>query len=242
MSWRRGWREEPQPGMAGGPQPGMAGSPAGPRVVRVRAFQPQHGGNSRGHRCGRGLPRGRGGGAPGSHQDGGGDPRPWPAPGKIEPSGYESGRVTGHVPGMPLQVDVLLSEVRAAMRAEQLAHLAAPAGRRPRGSPALLRLNLPAGTIIYLLSAVQAALASGVGELLSDDGFKKNREYASTGLHRLARRMPKPHDRTPSMTGRRDTAAPATPRSSSPATSRRTSWWCRGELLSYWKQLTWIKD
>ena len=64
----------PQPGMAGGPPPGWRGGRR--RGGRPgRAAQPQHDRDSRGHRAGRGLPGGRGGGAPEPvpGQDGGGD-------------------------------------------------------------------------------------------------------------------------------------------------------------------------
>ena len=76
----------PGPGMARGPEPRRR-----PGVVRVAGAQPQHDRGGRRHRAGRGLPGGRGGGAPEPvpGQDGGGDLVPAPR------HGAEHGASTG---------------------------------------------------------------------------------------------------------------------------------------------------
>jgi hypothetical protein len=112
------------------------------------------------------------------------------------------------------------------------------------------RLKLAAGTIIYYLYPSPAALASGVSRLLSDNHFHKNRE-CTTGkdfTDFLVECQTEFHNQTPFMTG---SIAEYSSTSNAPiiVTSDNQQNVMAvlvgtnpGELLSYWKQLTWIKD
>ncbi|MGH3177046.1 MAG: hypothetical protein ACRDPF_24655, partial [Streptosporangiaceae bacterium] len=145
--------------------------------------------------------------------------------------------------------DVLLSKIPAAIQGRDNCHLAGTQFGATAVSQCS-RLNLPAGTIIYYLYRSPAALASGVSSLLSDNHFHKNRE-CTTGndfTDFLVECQTEFHNQTPSMTG---TIAEYSSTSNAPiiVTSDNQQNVMAvlvgtnpGELLSYWKQLTWIKD
>ena len=145
--------------------------------------------------------------------------------------------------------DVLLSKIPAAIQGRDNCHLAGT----QYGATAVSqcsRLNVPAGTIIYYLYPSPAALASGVSRLLSDNHFHKNRE-CTTGndfTDFLVECQTDFHNQTPFMTG---TISEYSSTSNAPiiVTSDNQQNVMAvlvgtnpGELLSYWKQLTWIKD
>jgi hypothetical protein len=112
------------------------------------------------------------------------------------------------------------------------------------------RLNLGAGTIVYYLYRSQAALSAGVSSLLSGANFHKQRE-CTTGADFtdfLVECQSDFHNQTPFMTG---TIAEFTNTSNQPIiiTSDKQQNVMAvlvgtnpGDVLSYWKQLTWIKD
>jgi hypothetical protein len=112
------------------------------------------------------------------------------------------------------------------------------------------RLNLGAGTIVYYLYRSQATLSAGVSSLLSGANFHKRRE-CTTGADFtdfLVECQSDFHNQTPFMTG---TIAEYTNTSNQPIiiTSDKQQNVMAvlvgtnpGDLLSYWKQLTWIKD
>jgi len=112
------------------------------------------------------------------------------------------------------------------------------------------RLNLGAGTIVYYLYRSQAALSAGVSSLLSGAKFHRKRE-CTTGADFtdfLVECQSDFHNQTPFMTG---TIAEFTNTSNQPIiiTSDKQQNVMAvlvgtnpGDVLSYWKQLTWIKD
>jgi hypothetical protein len=145
--------------------------------------------------------------------------------------------------------DVLLSKIPAAIQGRDNCHLAGTQFGATAVSQCS-RLNLPAGTIIYYLYRSPAALAKGVSSLLSGNHFHKNRE-CTTGndfTDFLVECQTNFHNQTPFMTG---TIAEYSSTSNAPiiVTSDNQQNVMAvlvgtnpGELLSYWKQLTWIKD
>ena len=125
-------------GLTTGGMPGSRGRAAG-RRPEVAGVQPQHDRDRGGHRAGRRLPGGRGGGAPEpvSGQDGGGDLVPVPGTGTSRGHEHESqpGRVTGCVPrpepdvGLPDPAD---QDPERGPGPEQLPPTPAPRSARPR--------------------------------------------------------------------------------------------------------------
>ena len=112
------------------------------------------------------------------------------------------------------------------------------------------RLNLGAGTIVYYLYRSQAALSAGVSSLLSGANFHKQRE-CTTGADFtdfLVECQSDFHNQTPFMTG---TIAEFTNTSNQPIiiTSDKQQNVMAvlvgtnpGDVLAYWKKLTWIVD
>ena len=112
------------------------------------------------------------------------------------------------------------------------------------------RLTVPAGTIIYYLYPSQAALSAGLGTFLASVHFHKQRE-CTTGndfTDFLTECRTAFHNQTPFMTG---SIAEYTSTSNDPiivSTDNQQNVMAvlvgtnPGDLLSYWKQLTWIKD
>jgi hypothetical protein len=112
------------------------------------------------------------------------------------------------------------------------------------------RLSLPAGTIIYYLYPSQAALSAGLSTFLAGVHFHKQRE-CTTGndfTDFLTECQTKFHNQTPFMTG---SIAEYTSTSNAPiiaSTDNQQNVMAvlvgtnPRDLLSYWKQLTWIKD
>jgi hypothetical protein len=145
--------------------------------------------------------------------------------------------------------DVLLSKIPAAIQGRDSCHLAGTQFGATAVSQCS-RLNLPAGTIIYYSYPSPAALTSGVSKLLSDNHFRKSRE-CTTGndfTDFLVECQTTFHNQTPFMTG---TIAEYSSTSNAPiiVTSDNQQNVMAvlvgtnpGELLSYWKKLTWIKD
>jgi hypothetical protein len=145
--------------------------------------------------------------------------------------------------------DVLLSKIPAAIQGRDNCHLAGT----QFGATAVSQcsqLNLPAGTILYYLYPSPAALARGVSSLLSKNNFHKSRE-CTTGndfTDFLVECQTEFHNQTPFMTG---SIAEYSSTSNAPiiVTSDNQQNVMAvlvgtnpGELLSYWKKLTWIKD
>ena len=112
------------------------------------------------------------------------------------------------------------------------------------------RLNLSAGTIVYYLYRSQAALSAGVSSLLSGANFHKRRE-CTTGANFtdfLAECRSDFNNKTPFMTG---TIAEFTNTTNQPLiiTSDKQQNVMAvlvgtnpGDVLAYWKTLTWIVD
>jgi len=144
---------------------------------------------------------------------------------------------------------ILLSKIPAAVQGQDNCHLTGT----QYGATAVSqcsRLNLPAGTIIYYLYPSQAALSAGLSTFLTGVHFKKQRE-CTTGNNFtdfLTECRTEFHNQTPFMTG---SIAEYTSTSNDPiiaSTDNQQNVMAvlvgtnPGDLLSYWKQLTWIKD
>ena len=243
----------PQPGMAGGPQPGMGGGPAGRGSSGSKLFNR----NTVGIAAAIALVAGYLGVAAVAHLS------PFPAKAVAATSSQSASTGPSTSPATTpatspdaspdasptSDYDVLLSKIPAAVQGRDNCHLAGT----QYGATAVSqcsRLNLPAGTIIYYLYRSPAALASGVSSLLSGNHFHKNRE-CTTGndfTDFLVECQTDFHNQTPFMTG---SIAEYSSTSNAPiivssdnqqnvmAVLIGTN---PGELLSYWKQLTWIKD
>ena len=145
--------------------------------------------------------------------------------------------------------EVLLSKIPAAIQGRDNCHLTGT----QYGATAVSqcsRLSLPAGTIIYYLYPSQAALSAGLGTFLASVHFHKQRE-CTTGNNFtdfLTECRTAFHNQTPFMTG---SIAEYTSTSNDPiiaSTDNQQKVMAvlvgtnPGDLLSYWKQLTWIKD
>ena len=145
--------------------------------------------------------------------------------------------------------EVLLSKIPAAIQGRDNCHLTGT----QYGATAVSqcsRLSLPAGTIIYYLYPSQAALSAGLSTFLASVHFKKQRE-CTTGndfTDFLTECRTQFHNQTPFMTG---SIAEYTSTSNDPiivSTDNQQNVMAvlvgtnPGDLLSYWKQLTWIKD
>jgi hypothetical protein len=243
----------PQPGMGGGPQPGMAGGPAARGSSRSKLFTR----NTVGIAAAIALVAGYLGVAAVAHLS------PFPAKAVAATSSQSASTAPSTSPATTpatspdaspdasptSDYDVLLSKIPAAVQGRDNCHLAGT----QYGATAVSqcsRLNLPAGTIIYYSYPSPAALASGVSKLLSDNHFRKSRE-CTTGndfTDFLVECQTDFHNQTPFMTG---SIAEYSSTSNAPiivssdnqqnvmAVLIGTN---PGELLSYWKQLTWIKD
>jgi len=144
---------------------------------------------------------------------------------------------------------VLLSKIPAAVQGRDNCHLTGT----QYGATAVSqcsRLSLPAGTIIYYLYPSQAALSAGLSTFLASVHFRKQRE-CTTGndfTDFLTECRTEFHNQTPFMTG---SIAEYTSTSNAPiiaSTDDQQNVMAvlvgtnPGDLLSYWKQLTWIKD
>ena len=145
--------------------------------------------------------------------------------------------------------EVLLSKIPAAIQGRDNCHLTGT----QYGATAVSqcsRLTLPAGTIIYYLYPSQAALSAGLSTFLASVHFHKQRE-CTTGndfTDFLTECQTAFHNQTPFMTGH---IAEYTSTSNDPiiaSTDNQQNVMAvlvgtnPGDLLSYWKQLTWIKD
>jgi hypothetical protein len=145
--------------------------------------------------------------------------------------------------------EVLLSKIPAAVQGQDNCHLTGT----QYGATAVSqcsRLNFPAGTIIYYLYPSQAALSAGLRTFLAGVHFHKQRE-CTTGndfTDFLTECQTEFHNQTPFMTG---SIAEYTSTSNAPiiaSTDNQQNVMAvlvgtnPGDLLSYWKQLTWIKD
>jgi hypothetical protein len=243
----------PQPGMAGGPQPGMGGGPAGRGSSGSKLFNR----NTVGIAAAIALVAGYLGVAAVAHLT------PFPAktvaatssqPPSTGPSTSPATTPATSPDASPdasptSDYDVLLSKIPAAIQGRDNCHLAGTQFGATAVSQCS-RLNLPAGTIIYYSYPSPAALASGVSKLLSDNHFRKSRE-CTTGndfTDFLVECQTDFHNQTPFMTG---SIAEYSSTSNAPiiVTSDNQQNVMAvlvgtnpGELLSYWKKLTWIKD
>ena len=242
----------PQPGMAG-PQPGMGGGPAGRGSSGSKLFNR----NTVGIAAAIALVAGYLGVAAVAHLS------PFPAKTVAATSSQSASTGPSTSPATSpatspdaspdasptSDYDVLLSKIPAAIQGRDNCHLAGTQFGATAVSQCS-RLNLPAGTIIYYSYRSPAALASGVSKLLSDNHFRKSRE-CTTGndfTDFLVECQTNFHNQTPFMTG---TIAEYSSTSNAPiiVTSDNQQNVMAvlvgtnpGELLSYWKQLTWIKD
>jgi hypothetical protein len=243
----------PQPGMAGGPQPGMGGGPAGRGSSGSKLFNR----NTVGIAAAIALVAGYLGVAAVAHLS------PFPAKAVAATSSQSASTAPSTSPATTpatspdaspdasptSDYDVLLSKIPAAVQGRDNCHLAGT----QYGATAVSqcsRLNLPAGTIIYYLYRSPAALASGVSSLLSGNHFHKNRE-CTTGndfTDFLVECQTDFHNQTPFMTGSiteysSTSNAPIIVSSDNQQNVMAVLIGTNpGELLSYWKQLTWIKD
>jgi hypothetical protein len=245
----------PQPGMAAGPQPGMGGGPAGRESSGSKLLNR----NTVGIAAAIALVAGYLGVAAVAHLS------PFPAKTVAATSSQSPGTRPSTSPAATSPAatspatspdasptsdyDVLLSKIPAAIQGRDNCHLAGTQFGATAVSQCS-RLNLAAGTIIYYLYPSPAALASGVSRLLSDNHFHKNRE-CTTGkdfTDFLVECQTEFHNQTPFMTG---SIAEYSSTSNAPiiVTSDNQQNVMAvlvgtnpGELLSYWKQLTWIKD
>jgi hypothetical protein len=243
----------PQPGMAGGPPPGMAGGPAGRESSGSKLLNR----NTVGIAAAIALVAGYLGVAAVAHLT------PFPAktvaatssqPPSTGPSTSPATSPATSPDASPdasptSDYDVLLSKIPTAIQGRDNCHLAGTQFGATAVSQCS-RLNLPAGTIIYYSYPSPAALASGVSKLLSDNHFRKSRE-CTTGndfTDFLVECQTNFHNQTPFMTG---TIAEYSSTSNAPiiVTSDNQQNVMAvlvgtnpGELLSYWKKLTWIKD
>jgi hypothetical protein len=249
----------PQPGMGGGPHPGMAGGPqpaggpAAPGSSGSKLFTR----NTVGIAAAIALVAGYLGVAAVAHLS------PFPAKTVAATSSQSAGTgpstspattpattpATSPAASPTSDYEVLLSKIPAAVQGQDNCHLTGT----QYGATAVSqcsRLSLPAGTIIYYLYPSQAALRVGLSTFLAGVHFKKQRE-CTTGndfTDFLTECQTEFHNQTPFMTG---SIAEYTSTSNAPiiaSTDNQQNVMAvlvgtnPGDLLSYWKQLTWIKD
>jgi hypothetical protein len=247
----------PQPGMGGGPQPGMAGGPAARGSSGSKLFTR----NTVGIAAAIALVAGYLGVAAVAHlspfpaktvaatssQSGSTGPSTSPA---TTPATTPATSPAGSPDASPTSdYEVLLSKIPAAIQGRDNCHLTGT----QYGATAVSqcsRLSLPAGTIIYYLYPSQAALSAGLSTFLASVHFHKQRE-CTTGndfTDFLTECRTQFHNQTPFMTGN---IAEYTSTSNDPiitSTDNQQNVMAvlvgtnPGDLLSYWKQLTWIKD
>ena len=247
----------PQPGMAGGPQPGMAGGPAARGSSGSKLFTR----NTVGIAAAIALVAGYLGVAAVAHlspfpaktvaatssQSASTGPSTNPA---TTPATTPATSPAGSPDASPTSdYEVLLSKIPAAIQGRDNCHLTGT----QYGATAVSqcsRLTLPAGTIIYYLYPSQAALSAGLSTFLASVHFHKQRE-CTTGndfTDFLTECQTAFHNQTPFMTGH---IAEYTSTSNDPiiaSTDNQQNVMAvlvgtnPGDLLSYWKQLTWIKD
>jgi hypothetical protein len=249
----------PQPGMGGGPQPGMAGGPqpAGGPPARGSSGSKLFTRNTVGIAAAIALVAGYLGVAAVAHLS------PFPAKTVAATSSQSASTgpstspattpattpATSPAASPTSDYEVLLSKIPAAVQGRDNCHLTGT----QYGATAVSqcsRLNLPAGTIIYYLYPSQAALSAGLSTFLTGVHFKKQRE-CTTGndfTDFLTECRTEFHNQTPFMTG---SIAEYTSTSNAPiiaSTDNQQHVMAvlvgtnPGDLLSYWKQLTWIKD
>src|SRR6185437_2792417 len=252
----------PQPGMAGGPQPGMGGpEPAGGPAARGSSGSKLFTRNTVGIAAAIALVAGYLGVAAVAHlspfpaktvaatssQSAGTGPSTNPA---TTPATTPATSPAGSPDASPTSdYEVLLSKIPAAIQGRDNCHLTGT----QYGATAVSqcsRLTVPAGTIIYYLYPSQAALSPGLGTFLASVHFHKQRE-CTTGNNFtdfLTECRTAFHNQTPFMTG---SIAEYTSTSNDPiiaSTDNQQNVMAvlvgtnPGDLLSYWKQLTWIKD
>ena len=252
----------PQPGMAGGPQPGMGGpEPAGGPAARGSSGSKLFTRNTVGIAAAIALVAGYLGVAAVAHlspfpaktvaatssQSAGTGPSTNPA---TTPATTPATSPAGSPDASPTSdYGVLLSKIPAAIQGRDNCHLTGT----QYGATAVSqcsRLTVPAGTIIYYLYPSQAALSAGLGTFLASVHFHKQRE-CTTGndfTDFLTECQTAFHNQTPFMTGH---IAEYTSTSNDPiiaSTDNQQNVMAvlvgtnPGDLLSYWKQLTWIKD
>ena len=267
QGWRAdrspGWRGGPQPGMAGGPQPGMGGGPqpAGGPAARGSSGSKLFTRNTVGIAAAIALVAGYLGVAAVAHlspfpaktvaatssQSASTGPSTNPA---TTPATTPATSPAGSPDASPTSdYEVLLSKIPAAIQGRDNCHLTGT----QYGATAVSqcsRLSLPAGTIIYYLYPSQAALSAGLSTFLGSVHFHKQRE-CTTGndfTDFLTECQTAFHNQTPFMTG---SIAEYTSTSNDPiiaSTDNQQNVMAvlvgtnPGDLLSYWKQLTWIKD
>jgi hypothetical protein len=257
----------PQPGMAGGPQPGVAGGPppgmggapqpAGGPAGRGSSGSKLFTRNTVGIAAAIALVAGYLGVAAVAHLS------PFPAKTVAATSSQSSSTgpstspattpattpATSPAASPTSDYEVLLSKIPAAIQGRDNCHLTGT----QYGATAVSqcsRLSVPAGTIIYYLYPSQAALSAGLSTFLASVHFKKQRE-CTTGndfTDFLTECRTAFHNQTPFMTG---SIAEYTSTSNAPiiaSTDNQQNVMAvlvgtnPGDLLSYWKQLTWIKD
>ena len=246
-----------QPGMGAGPQPGMAGGPAARGSSGSKLFTR----NTVGIAAAIALVAGYLGVAAVAHlspfpaktvaatssQSASTGPSTNPA---TTPATTPATSPAGSPDASPTSdYEVLLSKIPAAIQGRDNCHLTGT----QYGATAVSqcsRLTLPAGTIIYYLYPSQAALSAGLGTFLASVHFHKQRE-CTTGNNFtdfLTECRTAFHNQTPFMTG---SIAEYTSTSNDPiiaSTDNQQNVMAvlvgtnPGDLLSYWKQLTWIKD
>jgi hypothetical protein len=249
----------PQPGMGGGPQPGMGGGPqpAGGPAARGSSGSKLFTRNTVGIAAAIALVAGYLGVAAVAHLS------PFPAKTVAATSSQSASTgpstspattpattpATSPAASPTSDYEVLLSKIPAAVQGRDNCHLTGT----QYGATAVSqcsRLSLPAGTIIYYLYPSQAALKAGLSTFLAGVHFKKQRE-CTTGndfTDFLTECQTEFHNQTPFMTG---SIAEYTSTSNDPiiaSTDNQQNVMAvlvgtnPGDLLSYWKQLTWIKD
>ena len=246
-----------QPGMGAGPQPGMAGGPAARGSSGSKLFTR----NTVGIAAAIALVAGYLGVAAVAHlspfpaktvaatssQSASTGPSTNPA---TTPATTPATSPAGSPDASPTSdYEVLLSKIPAAIQGRDNCHLTGT----QYGATAVSqcsRLTLPAGTIIYYLYPSQAALSAGLGTFLASVHFHKQRE-CTTGNNFtdfLTECRTAFHNQTPFMTG---SITEYTSTSNDPiiaSTDNQQNVMAvlvgtnPGDLLSYWKQLTWIKD
>ncbi|HEY1001823.1 MAG TPA: hypothetical protein VGD83_19500 [Streptosporangiaceae bacterium] len=249
----------PQPGMGGGPQPGMGGGPqpAGGPAARGSSGSKLFTRNTVGIAAAIALVAGYLGVAAVAHLS------PFPAKTVAATSSQSASTgpstnpattpattpATSPAASPTSDYEVLLSKIPAAIQGRDNCHLTGT----QYGATAVSqcsRLSLPAGTIIYYLYPSQAALSAGLSTFLTSVHFHKQRE-CTTGndfTDFLTECRTEFHNQTPFMTG---SIAEYTSTSNDPiiaSTDNQQNVMAvlvgtnPGDLLSYWKQLTWIKD
>jgi hypothetical protein len=249
----------PQAGMGGGPQPGMGGGPqpAGGPAPRGSSGSKLFTRNTVGIAAAIALVAGYLGVAAVAHLS------PFPArtvaatssqsastgPSTSPATAPATTPATSPAASPTSDYQVLLSKIPTAVQGRDNCHLTGT----QYGATAVSqcsRLTLPAGTIIYYLYPSQAALSAGLSTFLNSVHFKKQRE-CTTGndfTDFLTECQTHFHNQTPFMTG---SIAEYTSTSNDPiiaSTDNQQNVMAvlvgtnPGDLLSYWKQLTWIKD